>query len=66
MEKNTKKPEVVAQLTLTMYDNGDVEIDYPQDLCLNDRIILLTQALQHQTAIYRAMTTLDHNRNWRM
>ncbi len=63
MGKNKKKPEVIAQITLTMYDNGDVEIDYPQNVCLNDRIILLTQVLQHQMSIYKAMTTLDHNRN---
>ncbi len=63
---NKKKPKIQAEIVISLYDDMFVEISYSQDLTLNERIALITQALQQELEIYQNMTKLDENKHLSM
>ena len=63
---NKKEPKIQAEIVISLYDDMFVEISYSQDLTLNERIALITQALQQELEIYQNMTKLDENKHLSM
>ncbi|MBR2240965.1 MAG: hypothetical protein IJ890_06270 [Clostridia bacterium] len=63
---NKKEPKIQAEIVISLYDDMFVEISYSQDLTLNERIALITQALQQELEIYNNMTKLDENKHLSM
>lgn len=61
-----KEPEIQSQILISLYDNMDVTISYSQELTLNERIVVLTQALNHEMEVYKNMVKLDENHNLMM
>ncbi|MBR1654464.1 MAG: hypothetical protein IJ690_05925 [Clostridia bacterium] len=55
-----KEPEIIGEIVISLYDDGYVDLSYPQTLTLDERIALLTQALKDEMETYAIMTRRDN------
>lgn len=63
MSKKERTPKIKNKITITIYDNSEVEVVCDPQMILSDRIIVLTQVLNEDIKKYNAFKSTDDNRN---